>query len=180
MAKKPTQEGVAAVDGSSKIKVQGMIFSAPVKYKEGDVLTALEAKTLNQTLHENLRNNFSKNVKKAQDEAKAAGSETLSVEVMEKLHADFAAYAEGYTFAERKASVSVDPVEKLAYKLAGEAVRAALKKKNYDVKTVPAEKLDAMILGLIAKDGRYTEEAQRRVNAESTVATDALDELLNA
>ncbi len=180
MTKKPAQEVESASGAETKIKVQGMIFTAPLRFAEGHPLSALEAKALNQTYHENLRNNFAKNVKKEQEAAKAAGSETLSVEVMEKLHSEFAAYAEAYSFAERRTSSPVDPVEKLAYQLAGQAVRAALKKKNFDVKTLAPEKLEKFIEDLLAKDSKYLEEAQRRVSAESSVATDALDELLAA
>jgi len=168
MAKKPTQND----DNSTKIKIQEMIFTASTPYAEGHSLTALEAKALNQTRCENLRNNFAKTVKTA----KEAGD--LTVEQMQDLQAQFSAYDQAYTFAERKAASAVDPVEKETWKLASKAVMAALRKKGYDPKTVEESKLESMIAGLIAKDSRFEEEARRRIESDANVAGNALDELL--
>ena len=51
----------------STITIAGHAFQAPIKYAEGDTLEANEAGALNQTYHENLRNNFAKRVQEALD-----------------------------------------------------------------------------------------------------------------
>jgi hypothetical protein len=55
-----------------QITISGHSFNVPVRYEEGHELTAGEASALNQTYHENLRNNFAKKVKDAGDGADVA------------------------------------------------------------------------------------------------------------
>lgn len=181
MAKKP--EAAEAVSSKSKIKVQGLIFEASKPYAEGHVLNALEAKTLNQTRDENLRNNFAKTVKdvlaKIAGETPEGGTpRELSIEEISDLQSKFAAYDLAYTFAERRAAAPVDPIEKIAHGLAWEHIKTKLKEKNYDLKTVSAEKKEELIASLISKDASIMEEARRRVESSKAIASTALDDLL--
>ena len=50
-------------NGYDQITIQGQVFRVPLRYKAGDVLKENEAGALNQTYHENLRNNFASKVR---------------------------------------------------------------------------------------------------------------------
>ena len=63
MAKKPKADETAAAPttaSTDEITIAGQVFSVPVRYAAGHVLTEGEASALNQTYHENLRNNFAR------------------------------------------------------------------------------------------------------------------------
>ncbi len=97
------------------ITIAGREFNAPVPYSAGHVLSETEAGVLNQTFHENLRNNFAK-------KAKEGGTQ-----------ADFDEYALSYEFGARRSGgprASGDPVLNEAIRLAGADIRAALKAKK--------------------------------------------------
>lgn len=182
MAKTP-KDGTLAAATTSKIKVQGLIFEASKPYSEGYVLNALEAKTLNQTRDENLRNNFAKTVKDLQAKLQAEAGEgntprEMTIEEIADLQAKFAAYDASYTFAERRTAAPVDPVEKIAHSLAWEHIKSKLKERNYDLKTVTPEKKEELIASLISKDPSIMEEAKRRVESSKSIASSALDDLL--
>jgi len=179
MAKKSkSTEGEAPESNTSpRIKIEGVIFDVVNRYAEGHPLSALEAKTLNQTLFENYRNNFSKTVKKAKEDC---GGE-LTPEASEALHAAFAKYAEAYEFSKRAPAAVLDPVEKLATKLAKEAVLAALRQKGTDPKTLPEGNVDALVAAYLPTEKaqqRVWAEARRRIAAASEVAGDALEGLI--
>lgn len=184
MAKEQKTAASPSADTSkTKIKVQGLIFEASKPYAEGYVLNALEAKTLNQTRDENLRNNFAKTVKDllagiAKDTPEGTTPRELSVEEISDLQTKFAAYDASYSFAERRAAAPVDPIEKIAHGLAWEHIKAKLKEKNYDIKTVTPEKKEELIASLLAKDSAILEEAKRRVESSKNIASSALDDLL--
>jgi hypothetical protein len=171
----PTSETASPDSPTQSITIGGLVFTAPAPYTEGHVLSAVEAKVLNTTLGENLRNNFAKQVKDAQ----AAGE--LGDEVLAKLHADFAAYAAGYAFASKRGGgtrTSADPVAKEAFRIAKDVVLRALRAKNIDIKTLPEGKLDGLVKGLLEKDSKYLEEAKRRIDATKQVVGDALEGLI--
>lgn len=110
------------------ITIQGHDFTVPVRYAEGHVLKANEAKALNQTYHENLRNNFAGAVKKAK-EGLADGAE-LSEDAIAALQAELDKYATEYEFNVRTSSgprTPADPVEAEALRMARKAVRDAIK-----------------------------------------------------
>src|SRR6476646_11844528 len=58
----PNKEATMAANGYDEITIQGQVFRVPLRYAAGHTLTEGEASALNQTLHENLRNNFAKKV----------------------------------------------------------------------------------------------------------------------
>lgn len=90
-----------------------MELNAP--YEAGHVLTDVEARVLNQTWVENVRNNVAKKLE--------------SGEIDED---DVLAYAASYTFAQRgtRATVEADPVEDEFRAQAMEFIRAVLKQKG--------------------------------------------------
>lgn len=165
------------------ITIQGLQFQAPSPYREGHVVNAAEASTLNQTLGENLRNNFAGKVRAALDvaekAAQAAGATApiqLSEEVKAKLASDFAAYAESYTFqGKRPGRAPADPVEKEAWKMGKELVLSHLRKHNFDIKTLADGQLDSLVTQALEKRQDIWEEARRRVDAVQALANQALD-----
>ena len=90
-----------------QITIAGKTFNAPLRYEEGHELSAGEAAALNQTYHENLRNNFAKKVKDA-IEAGAFSQDVIQIE--------FDAYAREYQFGVRTGGGGAprDPVTKEA------------------------------------------------------------------
>lgn len=118
---------MATEDNKMKnLTISGVNFDAPYKYAEGHVLTEAEARALNQTRFENLRNNFASKVKAAVEGVEGA----LSVDA---LPAAFAQFEAGYDFTTPGSGGGVtrlDPVEKEALALAREAVKAHLAAKG--------------------------------------------------
>lgn len=150
------------------LTIQGLTFSVEPRYSEGHVLSEVEANVLNQTLAENLRNNFAAHIKRK----KEAGEELDNA----ALQSEFADYAAEYVFnGKRTARVVVDPVDREARKMASQCIREALRKRGMDPKTLEEGKMDEMVDGLLAKRPEIREEAQRRINAAKNVAADALD-----
>lgn len=164
-------------DGIQTVTIQGIEFTAPAPYSEGHVLTVAEAATLNQTLGENLRNNFAKRVKDAKD--KAAGG-ALPDDVIASLKGEFESYSNEYEFAgKRSPRVTADPVTREARKIAKSLVVEALKARNMDIKTLADGKMDELISTLLEKKPDIRAEAQRRIDAAKAVAANALgDDML--
>lgn len=166
------------------IKVQGLIFSYTPRYSAGHVLSQDEALVLNQTLGENLRNNFATNIRKTLDvieaEAKAAGTEPRSLmEAEVSAFTDaFAAYQASYIFkAPRQGAGPVDPIEGEMRKIAKALVVAALATRNIKPSTLPEGKMDELIKGVMAKRPEVREEAVRRVEAIKGASSDILGDI---
>jgi len=180
---KPAQDAADATTdaGPSHIKVQGILFPVSPRYAEGHPLTAQEAAVLNQTLYENLRNNFASHIRKTVEEsAKAAGVEaeghTLSEDEVSILQAKFAEYAQAYTFAAPRAGrTPVDPLQREMRAIAKERILAALAAKNVSVKSLPEGKMDEFIATAIERRPEIREEAQRRLDARKIAADDLID-----
>ena len=155
-----------------QITIAGKIFNAPIRYEEGHELTAGEAAALNQTYHENLRNNFAKKVKEA-DEAGAFDEAAFQRE--------FDDYAEQYQFGVRTGGggTTRDPVMAAALNMAKTQIRAAVKKK-YGKVTVDAavitEKAKQFLSG--PKGAAVMELARVRVQEEQAAAADDLGDLI--
>lgn len=137
--------------------IQGVEFSAPFRYAAGHVLTEIEAKVLNQTRFENLRNNFA-GVVKASLEGKEGSIPQAD------LPAKFAEYEAAYEFAAPGTGTgarALDPVEKEAKALATELVKAKLKEigRSY---TAPKEATDEEKAAYRAQiDAKIAEVAER-------------------
>jgi len=170
---------------TTQITVQGLTFDAPQPYKSGPVtLTEGEASALNQTLAENLRNNFAPQVKKAIEEYKKANSVAEDVEVgvdqldHEALIEAFDKYADEYEFGIRRAGggtrTPADPIGREAHRIASTKVREALKKKGLKLDSVSKEKMAEFIQAVLAKYPEIREEAKRRVESVQSVAFEDL------
>ena len=164
------------MSNTTPITIQGHTFEAPARYAEGHVCSLNEANTLNQTLAENLRNNFASRLKKAIEASEAEGGPELDLDA---LRAEFAEYAETYEFnGKRAARAPVDPIEKEATKIAGQMIAEALRAKNIDVKAArESGKFDELVTNLLEKKPAIREEAARRVAATQNVADDILGDL---
>jgi len=156
-------------NGYDQITIQGTTFRVPIRYAAGHVLTDGEAGALNQTLHENLRNNFAKKVSEGQD----AGVP------METLQQQLDDYANDYQFGVRTGGGGFrgDPVMTLAMNIAREMVRAAIKQKGLDQDQWPAARISQAAKALLdqqGEDGKIIQTARRQVDAEKEAAKEAM------
>lgn len=153
------------------ITIQGHAFEVPVRYSEGHVLTAGEAQALNQTFHENLRNNFAKLVKDANEKAGieiAKGDDVqqdLPEDVKAELQSKLDENAEAYQFGVRApgSRVSADPVRRQAESLARGAIRAKLKEQG---KTATKEQIEEAVEAILAdpvRGERFMDAARKAI-----------------
>lgn len=167
------------------ITVQGLEFNAPQPYKAGPIeLSEGEASALNQTLAENLRNNFAPRVKAAAAEYRKANSLAEDAEVapsnldFDALNEQFTKYAEEYEFGVRTSGgvrTPTDPVEREAHRIAWDRVKIALSKKGIKLDSVSKEKKAELITQVIGKYPDITEEAKRRVESAANIAIEGLE-----
>lgn len=159
---------------SDSITIAGFEFAVPNRYSAGHTLNEGEASALNQTYHENLRNNFAKQVKEAKGEG-----ETLTDAALADLQAKLDAYADKYEFGVRVAGsprAPSDPVGKEAFNLAKEAVRNAIRKKGLKVADYSAEQIGTLAKGALEKNKeRFMTLAQQRVAEREALAADSFE-----
>jgi len=142
----------------TQITIQGKQFEVSSPYVAGPwTLTEGEAHTLNQTRHENVRNNFAKKVKEWN------GTDDLQAQVSK--------YDEEYEFGVRGegGGTSRDPVEVEARGLARAAIKAKLKEMN---QTADAKAVNGAVEALLAsaKGERFREAAKNRVAEKQRIA----------
>ena len=155
---------------TSEIAIAGINFQAPNPYVAGHALRENEAGVMNQTLHENLRNNFASTVKEAKTKAEENGGDVDTA----ALQTQFIEYIKDYDFGVRRAGGAriADPVEREAMKLAREKVRQALQKKGVKPADVGAEKITELARGVIEKYPQYMEIAKANVAARESLGDD--------
>ena len=151
-----------------QITIAGKTFNAPLRYEEGHELSAGEAAALNQTYHENLRNNFAKKVKDA-IEAGAFSQDAIQIE--------FDAYAREYQFGVRTGGGGAprDPVTKEALDILKDKIRMALKKKNLKA---DAASITARAKELLPTRPDIMELAKKRVAEAQAIAAEDLSEVI--
>lgn len=156
--------------GYDQITIQGKQFRVPIKYKTGDVLKENEAGALNQTYHENLRNNFASKVRDGVE----AG---LGDDVLQQQLDD---YATTYEFGVRGGGgYRGDPVGTLAMNMARELIRKAIKNNKLDEEQWPATRISQAAKQLLdsqGEDGRIMQAARKQVEAEKAAADSAMQE----
>lgn len=172
-----------AADTAHRLKIQGLIFSFTPRYAEGHVLTTDEAAVLNQTLGENLRNNFANEVRKALDAlpqpAEGEPAPSLSAETVADLEARFAAYQTSYIFkGPRQGAGPMDPLERETRKVAAALLRAKLAELNH--KVPPKEQFDELVERIVATRPEVRAEAQRRLESAKNAGSDILSGLFPA
>lgn len=168
------------------ITIQGLTFSYPKPYVAGDhALTEGEAHTLNQTLGENLRNNYAATIRRKIEEYRKANNlpedQEIGADVLDKeeLDSEFETLANEYEFGVRSGGggtrAPADPVGKEAHKIALAKVKDALKKKNVDLTTVSKDQMSAWVKQALERYPTIVEEARRRVEAASSLAVEGLE-----
>jgi hypothetical protein len=157
------------------ITIAGHVFNVPDRYQDGYELNANEAAALNQTFHENLRNNFAKKV----EDKKANGAPIDDDDVLAALQADLDKYAEEYEFGVRSGAGGVrDPVLSEAMRIAKDKIREHLKRKGIKLKDVEAPKITEAARKLIEKNPEIMELAKARVQEAQMAAAESLDDVV--
>lgn len=147
-------------------KEQKLEFQVPQPYSEGHKINAVEANVLNQTMAENIGNNFRARVQATLTGAEGAMSES-------DLRAAFDDYASKYEFTLASAGggrSTMTPLERECRKLAKGIVTALLTKEGRKVKEVEKEAFEAEVARYAA-----TEPVQKAA-AKNLKAADALFE----
>jgi hypothetical protein len=156
-----------------QITIAGHSFNVPVRYEEGHELTAGEASALNQTYHENLRNNFAKKVKDAGEAADLAA-----------LQAELDAYAGEYQFGVRSGGgggVSRDPVMSEAMRIAKKQIGDLIRAKGGKVNNYEPSAITNAAKALLDRPegAAIMEAARKRVEEQKTLAAGDLGDLLS-
>src|SRR5215475_14237367 len=133
-----------------QITIQGHVFRVPIRYAAGHTLNDGEAGALNQTLHENLRNNFASKVRDGIEAGVPLG--TLQEQLDD--------YASDYQFGVRTGGgFRGDPVMTLAMNAAREVIRQAVKAKRasgatgFEDDDWPASKITTAAKSLLDQQG---------------------------
>lgn len=159
---------------SRELTIAGLTFNVSTPFVEGHTCSAAEAKSLNQTRAENIRNNQATAVKAAKNE-----DGSISDEAMAELKKSVTAYDKGYEFT--LASVgggrsALSPVEKEARKIAREQITEALKAQNRKVGDIEKDKLLAAVIKRSEGDD-IIKLAKKRIAEKSKIAETALEGL---
>lgn len=173
--------GKAAEVATKDAKVNGIIVSINQPYVEGHVITANEAKALNQTRTENIQNNTRKAVAAKLEEA-GLDAESVTDEVKAAIQELVSSYDSEYEFAVRTAAASiVDPEEKEARRLVRENIKALLKQQDVKISDVDAAAIDAQIDAILDADDDnaklFWKTAKENVARQAAVADIKLGEL---
>jgi hypothetical protein len=171
----------ADTNQTKEAKVAGVIVTISQPYTEGHVITANEAKALNQTRTENIQNNTRTAVKKYLEE-NGLTEDSLTDDALEAIQNIVSDYDADYEFAVRTASASiVDPREREARKLVREEIKVALRSQEPPVKIseVDPAAIDAKIDSVLASaDGEiFWKTADDNLAAKARVASAQLGSL---
>lgn len=145
--------------------IEGRNFDISQPYDEGHVLTAIEARVLNQTRSENIGNNVRAKLK----EAIEAGHDDAALSAI--VSEVDAAYA--FTAAGARAAARLDPYEREARKIARELLKAHLAESGRKLTVAPEgstqeewdEKIEAEVDRIATMD-TVLEAAKKEVDAK--------------
>lgn len=155
-----------------QITIAGHTFNVPVRYEEGHELTAGEASALNQTYHENIRNNFAKKVKDAGETADLSALQT-----------ELSAYADSYQFGVRTSggTVSRDPVMSEAMRIAKKQIGDLIRAKGGKVSDYEASAINDAAKALLSKPQgeAILAVARQRVEEQKSLASEGLGDILS-
>ena len=161
-----------------RITISGIQFAVPNRYEEGHELTAGEASALNQTLHENLRNNFAKKVSEATN-GQSIDDEDVREKLLALLQPQLDEYADNYEFGVRTGGGPIkDPVEAEAMRIARDKIREHLKRKGTKLKDVVAADITAAAERLLERNPEIRALAKQRVEEAQLAAAEDLDALV--
>lgn len=163
---------IAKSTPTKEITIQGFPFEVPTPFAEGHVLTETEAQVLNQTLAENLRNNFGAQIKKSKEEAEAEGNRYEPD--LAALQSAFQDYIAEYEFGAKRGGgggVQLDPVERKARNLASAAIKRAVQAKGLKIKDVGTEKIKELADAYFQSNSDVLlSQARELIAAEEAVA----------
>lgn len=130
---------------SKQISIHDEMFDVTAPYAEGAVLSAADAKVLNQTRAENIANNFRKQIKDAKEKG----------ESLDTVRSAFAEYDAKYNFSMGGGprAPSMDPVEREARAIVKRAIVAQAREKGKSLKDLNPEKVEANIEANWQNDG---------------------------
>ena len=150
--------------GTKQIMIQSVTFEVATPYDEGHVLTAIEAKVLNQTRCENVRNNCAKFVKE-HGESQATKEHVATYDI-------------GYEFtvAGTGASRRMDPIEREARSIARDAIRAKLAEDGRKLKDIAPDDLENALEQVAAKD-EVIKLAKKRIADKAKLAETAIGDI---
>lgn len=157
---------------TKEITIAKHVFSIPQPFAAGHVMTEGEAKALNQTFAENIRNNMAKAVETAFGEKP---TEELSPETI----ADYVSkYAESYQFTVGSVGSKrvTDPLEVECRRIARTLLADALKAKGIAMSKVPEEAREAKIAEIAARPQVVT-QAKKNIDSRKKMAESVLDGL---
>jgi hypothetical protein len=165
---------------TDQITIAGHPFDVPVRYAEGHQLTAGEASALNQTFHENIRNNIASKIKKSTPEGAEFSWDDSAVSTWQS---EVNKYAEEYQFGVRSGGgrgPAMDPETKLAVEEAEAAIVMGVKSQGQ----TPPKGKDLRALAHQVLDGpqgdRFRALARRRLRATQEAANSVIGDLLKA
>ena len=121
---------------SREITIAGKVFSVSLPYSAGHVLTDAEARALNQTRCENIRNNLASAIKKMSEGGKSDAEMAAEVSKLDST----------YVFSIREAQARVvDPLEKECIAIARAELNKRIQKEGGKVKDYDKEAYAAKI-----------------------------------
>lgn len=157
------------------VTIAGLVFSLVAPYAAGHVLTESEAAVLNQTYAENIRNNTSKLVTAAQEEAKKENRQVTAEDLQPQIDAYVSTYAFGVrTVGERGPRLPTR--DKIALKLAEDAVRAKLAAQKVKITKELLPTIAKVARELVATKPAFYAEADRQIKATQKAADSTLDD----
>lgn len=149
--------------------INGLQFEISAPYTEGHVITAIEARVLNQTRSENIGNNARAKIKEMQD---ANASEQEITDYVSSVDAEYQ-----FTAAGVSSSRKLDPVEREAVKLARELIKGKLAETGRKITVAPEgttqEEWDDKVTAeveRVAADEQIIKVAQKNVAAKQKQA----------
>lgn len=150
----------------TSIVVQGSSLPVEARYVEGHPLTAIEAGVLNQTLFENMRNNFAPKIKAARAALGVGDDEVLDTSLPytttagkgeaavttehKSIDEQWAEHTAAYQFGVRRVGGGTgrrvgDPYEREAIRLATASVHSKVKEKYGKLNAIPKETMEGLI-----------------------------------
>lgn len=148
------------------VMIAGNQFTLPVPFVAGMTLTEGQAKALNQTYHENIRNNWASKVKELGESPAPGDLRDMAARITE--------YANEYEFpVAGTPRASVDPVEREATAIAKEFIKGKLAERGLTFKKGPegmdadtwADKINANI-EKVASSEEVLKMARKRLEAK--------------
>ena len=147
---------------TKQITIAGEKFEIEAPYAEGHQLTEIEAKVLNQTRAENVRNNMAKKIK----EMKEANASTQQ---MAQAVAEYDAEYEFTTPSAGGGTRGLTPVEKEARSIARAVIKAKLAEQGKKVKDIDEEKYKNAVEQLASQD-KIMKQAEKVVKQREQAA----------